>query len=85
MLQSNLIELIYSFHLDKKEEMDVILSISKILNFEQQIVLEEFDAYAASLYHAEQAIIKQRLKDSIGKIASELEGQSTETPQLFMI
>lgn len=78
-LQSNLINMIYSLNLKREEELEIILSVSKLLNFEQQIVLEEFDNFAASLFQKEQEKIKQEIKDAIGKISNDLEFQSTET------
>ncbi|WP_313892790.1 globin-coupled sensor protein [Psychrobacillus sp.] len=78
-LQSNLINMIYSLNLKREEELEIILSVSKLLNFEQQIVLEEFDNFAASLFQKEQEKIKQDVRDAIGEISNELELQSTET------
>lgn len=76
-LESSLIQMIFSLKL--KEEKEIILSVGKLLNFEQQIVLEEFDKYAASLFQKEQDKIELHVKETIGKIAYELELQSTET------
>ncbi|XYC36980.1 protoglobin domain-containing protein [Sporosarcina sp. FA9] len=76
-LESSLIQMVFSLKL--KEEKEIILSIGKLLNFEQQIVLEEFDNYAAYLFQKEQDKTEMHVKETIGEIANELELQSTET------
>lgn len=78
-LQANLINMAYSLGLEREEELEIILSISKLLNFEQQIVLEEFDKFAASIIQREQEKIKQEVRDTIGEMSNELELQSIET------
>ncbi|KAA0965180.1 chemotaxis protein [Sporosarcina sp. ANT_H38] len=78
-LQSSLIRMIYSLKLSNDEEQKVILSVCKLLNFEQQIVLEEFDDFATSIHQKEQNKIQLRIKETIGKISNELELQSSGT------
>ena len=68
-MQNSITELIYSLQLSIEEERALILSVSKVLNFEQQIVLEEFDKAAEQEIHSRQEEVKSIVKEEIGQIS----------------
>ncbi|MFF5994145.1 globin-coupled sensor protein [Lysinibacillus sp. KU-BSD001] len=71
--------IIFSLDLDVVETELIINSLSKICNFEQQIVLEEYEKVAAHMFQEQQNQIKQDVRDTIGRISHNLEVQSQET------
>lgn len=78
-LQTAVCDLIYSLNLKRKEERGYVLSVSKLFNFEQQIVLEEFDKYANALVEIEEEKVRSIARETMGTISKELEAQSFET------
>lgn len=78
-LQSSLTNLICELQLAKAEEKALVLSVSKILNFEQQIVLEEFQKAAERAIHRQQKEVKEVVKNDIGTIATEIEQKSVSS------
>lgn len=80
-LQTALFNVIYSLNLAPAKERSYVLSVSKLLNFEQQIVLEEFDKYAKELIEIEEENIRANVRETIGTISNQLEHQSSETTQ----
>ncbi|PAQ15654.1 chemotaxis protein [Bacillaceae bacterium SAOS 7] len=76
-LQTTIAEIIYQQQLSTEEERRLILSVNKILNFEQQIVLEEFDKSAERAVQERQEQVKTTVKTDIGEIASAIEKELT--------
>lgn len=74
-------EIIYRLNLSREEERAYVLAVGKIFNFEQQIVLEEFDKYADHVLQEEQEHIRGNVRKTIGSIANDLEYRSTDTSQ----
>lgn len=78
-LHTAVCDLIYSLNLQVEEEREYVRSVSKIFNFEQQIVLEEFDKYADELVKVEEENVRSIVRETMGTISKELEIQSFET------
>lgn len=78
-LQQSLAQLIIGLNLDIEEERALILSVSKMLNFEQQIVLEEFDKAVEKELNQHQEEIKMMVQRDIGSISAEIEQKSVES------
>ena len=82
-----------AFHKLEKAMRDIVLStdypisykneligaISKICNFEQQIVLEEYERVSSNIVEEQQEKIKQEVREVIGTISKDLEVQSQDT------
>lgn len=78
-LEKAIRNIVYDLGLDSDEEEQYCDAVSKICNFEQQIVLEEYDAYSTKLLDENQEKVNLRVKEVIGSISTELEVQSHET------
>lgn len=78
-LESSLRKVIYTLPYPPEYKQKTIDAISKICNFEQQLVLEEYGRVAASMQEEQQNLIKQQVKETIGDISKELEQQSRDT------
>lgn len=78
-LQNNLVKYILLENLPKEQEIAFVESISKIMSYEQQLVLEEYDRYAAEQANEKEEAIKRKFKDTLGSIVTLLENQSSET------
>lgn len=65
------------------EELDtklkLIRSLGKLCNFEQQLVLEEYDKYSEQLVKQKQQEINQRVREELGSVSGHLEEQSRST------
>lgn len=65
------------------EELDtklkLIRSLGKLCNFEQQLVLEEYDKYSEQLIKQKQQEINQRVREELGSVSGHLEEQSRST------
>lgn len=78
-LEKSLRDVVYGLQLSSEEEEELCDAISKMCNFEQQIVLEEYDNYAAQLMEQQSETVKTRVKEVIGGISTQLEAQSHDT------
>lgn len=58
---------------------EIVEALSKICNFEQQIVLEEYERVSSNLVVERQEQIKSDVREVIGTISKDLEAQSQET------
>lgn len=79
ILEKSLRKIIFELRLSKGEEEKFCDAISKICNFEQQIVLEEYDNYANKLIEEQRNNVREHVKDVIGGISTHLEAQSQTT------
>ncbi len=79
ILEKSLRKIIFELRLSKGEEEKFCDAISKICNFEQQIVLEEYDNYANTLIEEQRNNVREHVKDVIGGISTHLEAQSQNT------
>ena len=78
-LEKGFRKIVYSLQLSTEEEAEICEAISKICNFEQQIVLEEYDHYSTELMEQQRETVKLHVKEIIGGISTQLEGQSHHT------
>lgn len=78
-LQNYLVKGILLKNLPKHVEVDFVEAIHKILSYEQQLVVDEYDRYALEKAIEKEAEIKQKIKETLGGIVSTLEAQSSET------
>lgn len=81
-LQRALCDLIFSLSLPQEEEHELLFSINKLINLEQQIVLDEYDAYSMHLVEKEQKRVRKEVKELISDISTELKEQATETTEM---
>lgn len=81
-LELALRKVIYDLNLNKKETEKIIDSIGKICNFEQQIVLEEYDRIARSMVEEQDQKVRDEVKQTMGSISKNLEVQSQETTEV---
>ena len=81
ILEKSLRKIVYELRLPKGEEEKFCDAISKICNFEQQIVLEEYDNYASILIEEQRNNVRDHVKDIIGGISTQLEVQSQTTTE----
>ncbi|MEI4770222.1 globin-coupled sensor protein [Psychrobacillus sp. FJAT-51614] len=78
-LHNSFIQEILLKDLTKQKERIFIDAISKIISYEQQLVVEEYDRYAAEKSREEQEEIRGKIKDTLGSIVNVLEDQSSDT------
>ncbi|MFB7160086.1 protoglobin domain-containing protein [Lysinibacillus sp. NPDC056232] len=78
-LEKLLRKIVYTLQLTRDEEEKFCEAISKICNFEQQIVLEEYDHYAKMLIEQQQDSVRVHVKEVIGGISTQLDTQSHST------
>lgn len=78
-LEKFLRKVVYKLQLTRDEEEKFCNAISKMCNFEQQIVLEEYDTYANTLIEKQQRNVRTHVKEIIGGISTQLETQSNST------
>ncbi|MFJ7369700.1 protoglobin domain-containing protein [Lysinibacillus sp. NPDC098008] len=81
ILEKSLRKIVYGLQLSKGEEEKFCDAISKICNFEQQIVLEEYDHYASTLIEEQRNHVIEHVKEVIGGISTQLESQSQNTSE----
>ncbi len=81
ILEKSLRKIVYELRLPKGEEEKFCDAISKICNFEQQIVLEEYDSYASILIETQRNNVRDHVKDVIGGVSTQLEVQSQTTTE----
>lgn len=78
-LESIIRNIVFSMNLPIDETEKLINAVSKICNFEQQIVLEEYEKVSSNLVEKKQNQVKSEVKDIIGNISKSLEIQSHVT------
>lgn len=83
-LEKTIRGLVFSMNLPPEEIELVINAISKVCNFEQQIVLEEYEKVSAKLVAEQQDQVKQEVKNVIGSISKNLDNQSQVTNEAVM-
>lgn len=81
-LELELRKVIYDLKINKDETEKIIDSIGKICNFEQQIVLEEYDRIARSMVEEQEQKVRDEVKQTMGSISKNLEIQSQETTEV---
>lgn len=69
--------------LDERIEIKLALieSLGKICNFEQQLVLEEYDKFSTIIVQEKQEEINRRVREELGSVSGHLELQSRSTAQ----
>lgn len=72
-------QLIYKIEMPQMQKEQTIDALSKICNFEQQLVLQEYEKEATKVTEQQQMQIKLEVKQNIGTVANELKGQSEST------
>ncbi|MFJ7668656.1 protoglobin domain-containing protein [Lysinibacillus sp. NPDC097195] len=83
-LEKSLLKIVYNLQLSKSEEEKYCDAISKICNFEQQIVLEEYNNYSNSLVEEQRKSVRAHIKGIVGGVSTQLEAQSHETNESVM-
>lgn len=83
-LERTLREIVYDLNLQQKQEGKIVDAIGKICNFEQQIVLEEYENVSKKLLAEHQDQVKQDVRETIGHISQNLDRQSQETNETVM-
>lgn len=83
-LEKSLFKIVYNLHLSKEEEEKFCDAIGKICNFEQQIVLEEYNNYSDALVEEQRKSVRTHIKDIVGGISTQLEVQSHDTNESVM-
>lgn len=78
-LHTTMLDILFDLELERQEEREMIVALSKILNFEKQLVLEAFDKSTAEALRISQQEIKDSVKQQIGSIALEIEEKSEST------
>ncbi|MEK4228147.1 globin-coupled sensor protein [Solibacillus sp. FSL H8-0538] len=83
-LESTIRSIVFDMNLEKVEAEKIIEAISKICNFEQQIVLEEYEKVSAQQVTEKQNQVKMEVKEVIGSISKTLEVQSQDTNEAVL-
>ncbi|PID14672.1 hypothetical protein CSV63_11295 [Sporosarcina sp. P34] len=78
-LHATMLNILFDLELGRAEEREMIVALSKILNFEKQLVLEAFEKSTNDAIHANQQEVKDSVKQQIGSIALEIEEKSEST------
>lgn len=78
-LQNSLVEKIQLAQLPIEKQIEFVASLNKIINYEQQLVVEAYDKYAEEQAREKEDRIKRAIKETLGSIVTNLEYQSTET------
>lgn len=78
-LHTTMLDILFDLELGRQEEREMIVALSKILNFEKQLVLEAFDKSTVEALRISQQEVKDRVKQQIGSIALEIEEKSEST------
>ena len=78
-LEKSLRKVVIDLQLSIEEEQALCNAIDKMCNFEQQIVLEEYDHYSRELIEQERESVKFHVREVIGGISTQLKGQSHTT------
>lgn len=78
-LHTTMLDILFDLELERHEEREMIVALSKILNFEKQLVLEAFDKSTTEALRVSQQEVKDSVKQQIGSIALEIEEKSEST------
>lgn len=78
-LQNSMMEIVYDNFENKNEQRIIIHAITKILNFEQQLVLEAYDNENMKQREKENERVKEELKLKITEISEELVALAEQT------
>ncbi|MEK4023285.1 globin-coupled sensor protein [Sporosarcina sp. FSL W7-1283] len=78
-LHATMLDILFSLELERSEEQEMIVALSKVLNFEKQLVLEAFEKSTNEAMRMQQQEIKAEVKKHIGSIALEIEKKSEST------
>lgn len=83
-LESTLRNVVFSLKLPDEETEKTINAISKLCNFEQQLVLEEYELVSAKILEDQSNQVKTEVKGVIGNISKTLEAQSRDTNEAVL-
>ncbi|MGE7665392.1 protoglobin domain-containing protein [Ureibacillus composti] len=78
-LASEVRNIVCNLQLSPAETAKVLNAVSKVCNFEQQIVLEEYEKEANLLLEEQRQIVKSDIQAVVGRISKDLEEQSQQT------
>lgn len=78
-LQNTLMKEILMKNLLKEKEIEFLEALHIIMSYEQQLVIEEYDRYAAEQSIEKEEGMKSRIKETLSGIVNLLEKQSSET------
>lgn len=78
-LEASLRNVVYSLNYHSEQKQKMIDAIGRICNFEQQLVLEEYELVSAAIQQQQQQEVKEEVKSIVGDISRDLEHQSRET------
>ena len=78
-LQNSLVERILLAKLPIEQQNQLVSSLNKIINFEQQLVVAAYDQYGKEQAKKKEDKIKRAIKETLGDIVTNLEYQSSET------
>lgn len=78
-LESALRKIVFNTNFSPVDTVKIIEAIGKICNFEQQLVLEEYEKVSAGLLEEKQEEIRLEVKSIVGEISKDLEQQSGNT------
>ncbi|MEK4423877.1 globin-coupled sensor protein [Solibacillus sp. FSL K6-1523] len=83
-LESALQKIIFNANFSSEDTAKMVEAIGKFCNFEQQLVLEEYEKVSASLLEEKQQQIKLEVKTLAGGISKDLEQQSGNTSNIVL-
>ncbi|MFJ8236569.1 methyl-accepting chemotaxis protein [Ureibacillus sp. NPDC094379] len=78
-LASEVRNIVCTLQLSPAETAKVLNAVSKVCNFEQQIVLEEYEKESNLLLEEQRQIVKSDIQAVVGRISKDLEEQSQQT------
>lgn len=83
-LESAIRKVIFNSNFSPEDTAKIVEAVSKICNFEQQLILEEYEKVSAGLLTEKQEQIKQEVKSIVGDISKDLEQQSGDTNEIVL-
>ncbi|MEG0385043.1 MAG: globin-coupled sensor protein [Solibacillus sp.] len=83
-LESALQKVIFNANFSPEDTAKIVEAIGKICNFEQQLVLEEYEKVSAGLLEEKQQQVKLEVKTIVGDISKDLEQQSGNTSNIVL-
>lgn len=78
-LEYDIRQLVIELDENWEKKIELINAVGKICNFEQQLVLEQYDKYANELVDQQRAEFNNRVREDLGSISGRLETQSRST------
>lgn len=78
-LEKSIRKIVQQSNYSKEMKAEISEAVSKICNFEQQIVLEEYERVSTNLVAEQQERVKTDVREVIGTISKDLDAQSQET------